>query len=407
MTNDTTPLEPSYDVVIVGGGQAAVQVVSSLRMKRFEGSILITGDEPYVPYQRPPLSKAALKDGLEETALWFRPGAFFEKQGIALRTSLAATSINRDGKTVTLADGQVIGYGSLVLATGATVRNLPASVGLPDESTFVLRSFDDALALRPRLTEGANIAVIGAGYIGLEVAATARQLGGHVTVIDLAERAMQRTASTPISSYFEQLHRAKGVDLYFQDSVERAEDGVLHLASGASIPFDTVVVGIGVTPNQELAAHAGLICEDGIVTDLNGRTNDPSIYAAGDCARHAHTGFADTVRLESVQSAIDQGKVVADSIFGGSEEHSAVPWFWSDQYDTKLQVVGVATDECAALIKGDPQSGSFAVYHMRGGEPVSVEAVNAPQDFVAARKSVGTGRPLADDVVAALEPLPS
>jgi 3-phenylpropionate/trans-cinnamate dioxygenase ferredoxin reductase subunit len=397
------------DVVIVGAGQAGFQVAASLRQKRFDGSIVMVGDEPYPPYHRPPLSKAALKDGLNEAALWYRPDAFYEAQKIEERRGVRVESIDRAAKQITLDDGSQLGYGSLVLATGARARTLPPVMGVPEDAIFTLRTLDDAHALQPKLKPGVHVAVVGAGYIGLEVAASARQLGAEVAVLDQAARAMQRTASPTISAHFQNLHVSHGVRFQLADTVAgvgRDPDfRAIVCESGAELPFDIVVAGIGVTPNDDLARAAGIEVEDGILADAQGRTSDPNVFAAGDCARHVHAGFAEKVRFESVQSAIDQGKVVAAAILGQDDTHSAVPWFWSDQYDAKLQVVGIPASDCTSFIKGDPASGSFAVYHMRGDDPVAVEAVNAPHDFVVARKTVGTDRPLDQETLDALVPI--
>ncbi|MBV6656739.1 MAG: FAD-dependent oxidoreductase, partial [Devosiaceae bacterium] len=261
-----------------------------------------------------------------------------------------------------------------------------------------LRTLDDALALRERLADHREVIVVGAGYIGLEAAASARALGAAVTVIDREERLMQRTASPAMSAYFKGLHERKGVDFVLGGALEQLTlDGqrwTARLEGGATLEGDLVIAGIGVVPRTALAEEAGLTVEDGIVTDEHGRTSDPSIFAAGDCVRHAHTKHAQLVRFESVQSAIDQAKVVAANILGEAAQHSATPWFWSDQYDAKLQVVGTLEPDLDVLRRGEPASGSFAIYHLRGPVPVAVEAVNAPQDFVRARKAIAGGLPL-------------
>ena len=401
---------PSHaDVLIVGAGQAGFQVAASLRQKRFEGSILILGDEPYPPYQRPPLSKAALKDGLDEAALGFRPEPFYATQKIDLKRGVRVTGIDRAAKAVSIDGGPNVGYGTLVLVSGARARPMPMELNVPDETVFTLRTLADAHRLRSKLRPGVHVSVIGAGYIGLEVAASARLLGAEVAVIDQAPRVMQRTVSPTISAYFQTLHAGHGVHIQLADTVRGATMGndrqVLICGSDIRLPFDILVVGIGVIANDDLARDAGLAVKDGILADAQGRTEDEHIFTAGDCARHIHTAYADPVRFESVQSAIDQAKVVAGAIMGGSEQHSAVPWFWSDQYDAKLQVVGIPEADCATFIRGEPSKGSFAVYHMRGDTPVAVEAVSAPQDFVAARKSVGTDRPLDPQVLESLVPV--
>lgn len=408
-TNSSAPAREHADVLIIGAGQAGFQVAVSLRQKRFKGTIVMVGDEPYPPYHRPPLSKAALKDGLNEATLWYRPDAFYQTQKIEERRNARAESLDPEAKQVTLSDGCVVEYGTLVLATGARARSLPPVMGVPEDAIFTLRTLDDAHALQPKLRPGVHVAVVGAGYIGLEVAASARQLGCEVAIVDQAARAMQRTASPTISAHFQNLHVGHGVRFQLVDTVsgmtETPSFRALVCGSGAELPFDIVVAGIGVIPNDDLAREAGLLVDDGIVADAQGRTSDPAIFAAGDCARHAHAGFAEKVRFESVQSAIDQGKVVAAAILGADDTHSAVPWFWSDQYDAKLQVVGIPEADCAAFIKGDPASGSFAVYHMRSNDPVAVEAVNAPHDFVTARKTIGTDRPLDQETLDALVPI--
>lgn len=407
----STPPTPSNnaDIVIVGAGQAGFQVAASLRQKKFTGSIVLVGDEPYPPYHRPPLSKAALKEGLNESTLWYRPDAFYAAQKLEERRSVRVEALDRASKTLALSDGSMLGYGQLVLATGARARPLPESFGIPAERLFTLRTLDDAHRLQPRLQPGVHVAIIGAGYIGLEVAASARQLGCEVVVLDREARLMARTASPTIAAHFQNLHADHGVRFQMADELAGVSPDTSYPAllcrSGAELPFEIVLAGIGVIPNDDLAVQAGLEVEGGILTDAQGRTNDAAIFAAGDCTRHVHADFEGPVRFESVQSAIDQGKVVASALLGGSDTHSAVPWFWSDQYDAKLQVVGVPTADCRSFIKGDPATGSFAVYHMKGEQPVAVEAVSAPHDFVVARKSVGTGRGLDEETRQALVPM--
>ena len=410
MTNPSdAPAPARADIVIVGAGQAGFQVAVSLRQKRFAGSIVLIGDEPYPPYHRPPLSKAALKEGLNEATLWFRPEGFLDKQGITECRGTRVVAIDRKARSVRLGDGSALGYGRLVLATGAVANRLPDALVPSGVSSLVLRTLDDAHALRDSLRPGLHLVVVGAGYIGLEVAASARGLGAEVVVIDREARLMQRTASPTVAAHFQNLHASHGVRFQLPDlvdSIEATPDGArIGCRSGAEIPCELLVAGIGVRPNTALAEACGLTVADGILTDLQGRTSDPAIFAVGDCARHAHAGFAGAVRFESVQSAIDQGKVVAAALMGEDAAHAATPWFWSDQYDCKLQVVGVVEPGHETFIKGDPATGSFAVWHMDGAVPVAVEAINAPHDFVVARKSVGMGQPLAEGERAALTPI--
>lgn len=396
-------------MVIIGAGQAGFQVAASLRQKKFDGSILLLGDEAYPPYHRPPLSKAALKDGLDEASLWFRPLAFYPAQGIDLGLGRSAVGLDLEARQVLLDDGSAVGFGTLVLATGARARTLPAGLGVPADRLFTLRSLDDAHALKPWLTPGRQVAIVGAGYIGLEVAASARQLGAEVAVVDREARLMARTASPTIATHFQNLHASQGVRFAMADTLvgvsADSDYRALVCQSGSQLPFQIVVAGIGVVPHDALAAQAGIAVSDGILADAHGRTSHEAVYAVGDCARHTHAGFDAPVRLESVQSAIDQGKVVAGAILGEQVQHETVPWFWSDQYDAKLQVVGIPVPGCRSFIKGHPASGSFAVYHMVADALIAVEAVNAPHDFVVARKCVGTARALDADTLAALEPI--
>jgi 3-phenylpropionate/trans-cinnamate dioxygenase ferredoxin reductase subunit len=381
------------DVLIIGAGQAGLQTAISLRQGGFEGSITLVGDEPHLPYQRPPLSKTALKGDLGLEAVALRPSAFFDSQSVTCLTGTRADAIDPTARTVQLSDGKTCTYGTLVLATGAPPRQLsvPGMDVLPGKD----------------IAPGKRAVVLGAGYIGLEVAATLRLADANVTVIDLATRCMQRTASPEMSTYFQALHEAHGVTFKFDQAIthivpsEGNAKAALTLGSGETLEADLLVIGIGVVPDMALAQAAGLTCTNGIAVNAQGQTSDPNIYACGDVALHTHARFDAPIRLESVQSAIDQAKVVAATILDQTAAHDSVPWFWSDQYDAKLQIAGLLGPDAETVVRGDPSTGSFAVWHLRTGHLEAVEAVNAPQDFMRARKLLGQNAAMTTaDVVA-------
>ncbi|MEM6382424.1 MAG: FAD-dependent oxidoreductase [Pseudomonadota bacterium] len=396
------------DVVIVGAGQAGFQLAVSLRQRQFEGSIALIGSEDDPSYHRPPLSKAALKEDFEPSTLWFRPDGFLGKQAIEERRGVAVVSVDRSAKQLHLSSGEDLRYGTLVLATGARPNRLPSSFGAAAQTALVLRTIEDAVALRKTLKQGLRLAIIGAGYIGLEVAASARLLGLDVHVVDREARSMSRTASPQVSTYFEALHRAHGVTFHLSQEIQsvRTESAktVLALSSGETVMCDVLLAGVGVTPNTDLAAVCGLTVDDAIIVDAQGRTDDPSIFAIGDCARHAHVRYDQAVRFESVQSAIDQAKVVAAVIMGEKAAHHAVPWFWSDQFGTKLQTVGVLENPTTTFVRTDEDGRGLAVYHVKGEHLVAVEAANAPKDFVRARKLVASPEPFDHTQIDGLRP---
>jgi 3-phenylpropionate/trans-cinnamate dioxygenase ferredoxin reductase component len=380
------------DIVIVGAGQAAAQAVATLKAEGFAGAITVVGDEPYAPYQRPPLSKAYLSGAMERQRLFLKPDEFYAASNCTLILGVAATSIDRANRIVFLADGRKLSYGKLLLATGTRVRRIPVPGGdLPQ--IHYLRGIADVDRLRPRFVKGARLAVVGGGYIGLEVAAVGIKLGLEVTVFEALERVMARGVSRELSMFYEEVHRKAGVKLELKTSVA-AFEGTDRLeavrAGGREHPADLVLVGIGVIPNVELAKDAGLACEDGIVVDTAARTTDPAIFAAGDCTRHTGRDGA-FIRLESVQNAIDQAKHAALAMVGKPAEYREVPWFWSDQYDLKLQIAGLARQGDTLVKRGDPRERKFAVFHLRNGAVAAVEAVNAPSEYMIGRKLIADG----------------
>lgn len=385
-------------IVIVGAGQAGVQTAEALRAGGFEGPITLLGDEPHGPYHRPPLSKAWLAGEMDAAQLVMRAPEMLARKNIELRTGVTVQRIDRAAKTVELADGSTLPYSGLVLATGATPRALPLP-GADAPGVLPLRSRADASAIAERmgtcLEKGLPIVVIGGGFIGLEVAATARKKGATVTVLEAAPRLLGRVLAPVLSDWYAELHRSHGVQLMLGAQVAAIEadaSGVtgVKLADGTVLPAGLVVVGIGVSANDQLAREAGLECDRGIVVDGCGRTSDRSIVAAGDCtARRLADGSL--LRLESVQNATEQGKSAAAALLGQDRPFTATPWFWSDQYDKKLQMAGLSMGADTWAVRGDMASGSFSVYHFQGQRLLAVDSVNAAKDHLQARKLLDAG----------------
>jgi 3-phenylpropionate/trans-cinnamate dioxygenase ferredoxin reductase subunit len=372
-----------------------------LRAEGFTGAITMVGDEPYAPYQRPPLSKAYLMGSMERPRLFLKPDAFYREAGCELILDVKATAIDRRAKAVRLSDGRALAYDLLLLATGTRVRKVRCP-GADLPGIHYLRSIADVDALQTMFQSGKKLAVVGGGYIGLEVAAVAVKHGLDVTVFEALDRVMARAVSKPVSDFFEAVHRAAGVKLNLNTAVQGFE-GERHLTSvkagGASYPADLALVGIGVVPNIELAAEAGLNCEDGIVVDANCATADPAIFAAGDCTWHiGREGIA--LRLESVQNAIDQAKHAALAMVGKPKPYCEVPWFWSDQYDLKLQIAGLARPNDTIVVRGEPSSRKFAVFHLRDGAVAAVESINAPAEYLVGRKLIAAGACIAPERLA-------
>ena len=389
---------PPGIVVVVGAGQAGVMAAEALRSGGHDGPITLLGDEPHGPYHRPPLSKAWLGGEMDAAQLVMRTPEVLARKGIELRTGVTVQGIDRATKTVRLSDGSALSYSGLVLATGSAPRALPVPGG-DAPGVLALRSLDDACAIAGHMATCVEhdrpIAVIGGGFIGLEVAATARKKGLAVTVLEAAPRLLGRVLAPVLSDWYADLHRGHGVQLVLDAQVAAIEadaHGVtgVRLANGSVIPAGLVVVGIGVTANDTLAQAAGLACERGIVVDACGRTSDPFIVAAGDCtARRLADGSL--LRLESVQNATEQGRSAAAALLGQERPFTATPWFWSDQYDRKLQMAGLSTGADAWAVRGDMAAGGFTVYHFQGGRLIAADSVNAGKDHLLARKLLDAG----------------
>lgn len=392
----------SEHIVILGAGQAAVQAVATLRAEGFTGQITMLGEEPYPPYQRPPLSKAYLLGKLERERLFLKPDIFYPEAGVDLRLGVTATGVDRAAKTVSLSGGGRLNYDKLLFATGTRVRRIRVP-GADLPGVHYLRNIADVDALRPAVQPGTKLAIVGGGYIGLEVAAVAAKLGADVTVFEALDRLMARAVSPALSEFYEREHRAAGVKFFLKTGVEAfAGNGkaeTIH-AGGKSYPADLVLAGIGVVPNVELAQAAGLACDDGILVDQFCATpTDPAVFAAGDCTRH-HGRDGNLVRLESVQNAIDQGKHAALAMAGKPAPYREVPWFWSDQYDLKLQIAGLAHPGDRLVLRGKPEERKFAVFHLRDGKVAAVEAVNAAPEYIIGRKLIGDGAPVSAERLA-------
>ncbi|GAB4573995.1 MAG: FAD-dependent oxidoreductase [Rhodothalassiaceae bacterium] len=385
----------SGEIVIIGAGQAGFMLAQTLRQKGSDAPIRLIGDEPEPPYERPPLSKAFLKGEMEAQSLAFRPAEFYAAKDIALMSGTRVVDIDLESRQIATAKGDRIPYRHLVLATGAEPRRL-ACAGARLAGIGTLRRLTDAVAWRAALQPGRRLVVIGAGTIGLEVAAAARALGVDTTVVETRERAMARTASPVIAAALTARHRAENVTFVFGQGVaafegEQGRLRAVRLEDGTLLPADHALIGIGVEPQTGLARAAGIACGHGILVDALGRTSAADVYAAGDCAEYAHPFASGPLVIESVQNAVDQAKAVASALLGTDEPYMSVPWFWSDQYDWKLQTVGIVAPGDRMIVRGDPESGAFSVCHLRAGRLVAVECLNRPKDYVQARKPILSG----------------
>lgn len=384
-------------IVIVGAGQAGYQVAASLRQEGFDGAITLVGDEPGVPYQRPPLSKAYLLGKVGVAALRFRPPEYFDEHRIA-RIQGSVAAIDRDHRQLLLTSGEKLSYEHLVLATGARNR-VPSVPGMELDGVFGLRSLADADGLSQRLGHAKRAVVIGAGFIGLEFAAVAAARGISVDVLELGTRPMARAVSTVTSRVFDQTHASWGVRIHYGQSLAAilGADGHVtgvQLASGEALPADLVVYGIGVLPNAELASEAGLAVNNGIVVDTQLLTSDPAISAIGDVVSFPSPWAQQPIRLESVQNAVDQAKTVAARLMGKPASYTALPWFWTDQGELKLQIAGLSDGHDETVVLGSVEQRQISVLCFRAGRLVAVESCNRPADHMAARKLIARHTPL-------------
>jgi 3-phenylpropionate/trans-cinnamate dioxygenase ferredoxin reductase subunit len=385
-------------VIIVGAGHGGGTAAALLRQYGYAGSITLVGDEPVVPYQRPPLSKAWLKGEADEESLTLKPESFYAEAGIDLRLGARAVALRPAERAVELGDGGVLAYDHLILATGAKARRLPVP-GSDLEGVLTLRSIADAEALKARLGPGCRIAVIGGGYIGLEVAASARSLGAEAVVLEREPRILARVACEVLSDFFTRYHQARGVRFVTDARVvalEAAGGEVagVRLEGGEVIACNVVLIGVGAPPDEALAAAAGLACTGGIVVDGEARTPDPGIFAIGDVTWRPMPHYGRMFRLESVANALEQARQAACALTGRAPPAPEVTWNWSDQYDIKYQFAGMPFDADQVIVRGDPEEAHFAVFHLKGEVIQAVEAVNAAAEFMGGRQLIGRRAPV-------------
>lgn len=379
------------DVLIVGAGHAGAQTAIALRQGGFEGSIMLVGEEADPPYERPPLSKEYLAGEKAAERLLLRPLDFWAKRDVELRLSTRITKIDAHAHHAATEDGETLGYGQLVWAGGGYPRPLPIE-GAGLDGVFMLRTRRDSDAIRERLGQASSIAVIGGGYVGLEAAAVLVSPGKRVTILEAQPRVLARVAGEPISRFFEDLHRSRGAEVRTRVGIsailgEGGRANAVLLGSGETIQADMVLVGIGLLANQAVLAEAGADCANGVVVDSFCRTSLPDIFAIGDCASHPSLFAAEDekVRIESVQNASDQAKTAASVILGRAEPYTAVPWFWSNQYEAKLQTAGLNAGHDSTLLRGDPAEGKFSLIYLRSGRMIAIDCVNSVADFVAGK----------------------
>lgn len=384
-------------VVIIGAGHAGGSVAGFLRQYGFEGEITLIGEEPYLPYQRPPLSKAWLKGAASLEDLYLRGETFYADQTVMVRLNTRCVSIDRNAKTVTIMSGDTIAYDYLILATGSKARPFAAK-GVEHVPHHLLRTLDDAERLKAILAPGHRIGLIGAGYVGLEVAASARHLGCDVTVFEREARILARVASVALSDFFTATHTAHGVQLITGAHVSELSLGdgdskIVHLMDGSQHAFDLLLVGIGAIPADDLATVAGLDTGNGVIVDEQARTGDETIFAIGDVTSRTLPFYDGRFRLESVPNALEQAKQAAAAITGYKPPVVETPWFWSDQYDHKLQIAGLLRPDTRVIVRGDPASGAFSVFHVDADNRLRcAECITRPADFMAAKLLIAKGK---------------
>lgn len=385
-------MESGPKAVIVGGGQAGSEVATALRQAGYEGGIVLIGEEPYPPYRRPPLSKTFLSGDDAVDTLYVKPLATYEKLNIEFVGDMRVVNVERAKKCVELQDGREIAYDKLILATGGAVRKLSIP-GSDKSNVLYLRTADDSIAMRQRFAPGKKLVIVGGGYIGLEIAAHAIKNGLEVTVLEAAPRVLARVTAPDVSAFYEKVHRESGADVRTGAVVqafegEGAEAGAVVLGDGSRLPADIIVVGVGIIPNASLALDAGLEVDNGIVVDQTCRTSDPDIFAVGDCANAMNSFLGNRLRIESVPNALEQGRIVAAVIVGKTPPAQQPPWFWSDQYDLKLQMVGISQGYDQVVLRGDPDSKSFLAFYLREGVVIAVDSISRAPEFTVAKKLV-------------------
>ena len=388
-------IDVTETIVIVGGGQAALQIADSVRREGYEGELLMYSEESSFPYQRPPLSKGFLSGTMAEDKLHFRKMEFYEKRDIQVILNTRVTRLDADRKMLHLQGGDSKRFDRVALATGTRVRSLPVP-GADSEGVHYLRTLADTQKIKTALAHAQNVVVVGGGFIGLEVAASASKLGKTVTCIEAQDRLLARVVSPSISDFYQRVHSERGTQVILNTQVSEIAntDGLataVRCGDGSEYAADLVVIGIGVIPNQELAQEAGLECSNGIVVDEFAKTSDPNIVSAGDCTFHPNPYANSSIRLESVQNAIDQSKTAAATLVGLEKPYHAVPWFWSDQYDLKLQIVGLSDGADREVLRGSMGDSKFSLFYFKGDKLLAIDSVNSPGDHLLGRKLIGQG----------------
>ena len=376
--------------LIIGGGQAACQTATSLKSKKYDGEIKIFCSENYLPYQRPPLSKKFLMGELDKERLFFKPENFYIENEISINLNSYVQRIDIENKEIFLENNKKENYDNLVIATGTIPRKVDVDKKISDK-VFYLRSIDDVLNIRDKIKESKKVTIIGGGYIGLEVAAIINNLGLQVTILEMASRILERVTSETISSFYTKVHRQAGVEVLTNTSVEGLSEnnnGIEVITSNGGIISDFVIVGIGVLPCDTLASESGIEVKNGIIVDEFCKTSNDSVFSAGDCTMHPNIFYSKNIRLESVHNAIEQGKTVAASIIGEKTAYNQVPWFWSDQYETKLQIVGLLDNYDDIIVRGDAEKRSFAVFYIKDNVIIASDCVNRPAEHMMSRKLI-------------------
>lgn len=369
-------------IVIIGAGHAGVQAAVSLREEGFEGEITLISEENDLPYQKPPLSKGYLQGKQSAEAIIFRSENYYSSNKIDLKLGVKISQINPNNNSIQSIDGQMIEYSHLILATGASNRKL----NIEDAEVLYLRTLSDAKLIEQKLETAEKIAIIGGGFIGLELAALAQEKGKKVSVIEAQSRLMERVLPDVISEVFQQTHEQNGVEILLNTFTESIQGKNIITKCGTKIEADLILAGIGVIPEVSLAAEAGIKCENGILVNEFQQTSISNIYAIGDCANHFNIFAQKNIRLESVQNAVDQAKVAANHILGKSEPYNAVPWFWTFQYNLKLQMAGISSGFDRYIMRGDANSGKFSVYYFKNEQLIAVDSLNRPAEHLNARK---------------------
>jgi 3-phenylpropionate/trans-cinnamate dioxygenase ferredoxin reductase subunit len=378
-------------IVIIGAGQGAGQAAASFRQEGYEGELIILGDESFPPYQRPPLSKQYLSGTMPLERVYVRAEKFYTDKNIDLRLQTRVDLIDPAKKEVKTTKGETIAYEKLLIATGSRPRILNIE-GSKLNGIHYLRTIADVDQIQASMKKAKNVVIVGGGYIGLEVASVAISAGHHVTVLEMEERILQRVTTPEMSEYYHDLHTARGLKILTNTTVSGFEgDGHVSkvLCGDTAIEADLVLVGIGIVPNIEIAADAGIECENGITVDDHCKTSDPDIYAIGDCSNHPNPLLGRRLRLESVPNAMEQARVATTNMLGGDRIYASIPWFWSDQYELKLQMVGFSADGDTQVLRGDKAANQFAIFYLKDGNVVAVDAVNSPREFMICKQLYG------------------